>query len=151
VLGEGDLIASASQQGQDHPLAIAQRETISEKVTDILIERGEQKVVHGVAKNAGARISDDGFGKLVLRSGPMASARSMSAPGVTSPGIIPEAARSRIGLGVQKRSSAEAWKAGSLDVPSVASIGARGSIVMPLSGTPPTICRGTRPRLNQPT
>jgi uncharacterized protein (DUF2336 family) len=69
ALGEGDLIASASQQGQDHLLAIAQRETISEKVTDILIDRGEQKVVHAVAKNAGARISDDGFGKLVLRSG----------------------------------------------------------------------------------
>ena len=69
ALSEGDLIASASQQSQDHLLAIARRETISEAVTDILIERGEQKVVHAVASNAGARISDDGFGELVLRSG----------------------------------------------------------------------------------
>jgi len=69
ALGEGDLIASASHQSQDHLLAIAQRETISEAITDILIERGEAKVVRAVAKNAGARISDDGFGELVLRSG----------------------------------------------------------------------------------
>ena len=69
VLTEPDLIASASTQSQDHLLAIAQRETISEVITDILIERGEQQVVHAVAKNAGAQISDDGFGELVLRAG----------------------------------------------------------------------------------
>jgi uncharacterized protein (DUF2336 family) len=69
ALREGDLIASASHQSQDHLLAIAQRETISEAITDILIERGEAKVVRAVARNAGARISDGGFGELVLRSG----------------------------------------------------------------------------------
>ncbi len=69
VLTEPDLIASASRQGQDHLLAIAQRETISEAITDILIERGEQQVVHAVVKNEGAQISDDGFSELVLRAG----------------------------------------------------------------------------------
>lgn len=69
VLTEPDLIASASSQSQDHLLAIAQRETISAAITDILIERGEQQVVHAVAKNSGAQISDDGFGELVLRAG----------------------------------------------------------------------------------
>ena len=69
VLTEPDLIASASTQGQNHLLAIAQRATISEAVTDILIERGEQQVVHTVARNAGAQISDDGFSELVLRAG----------------------------------------------------------------------------------
>ena len=69
VLTEPDLIRSASTQSQDHLLAIAQRETISEVITDILIERGEQQVVRAVAKNAGAQISDDGFGELVLRAG----------------------------------------------------------------------------------
>ena len=62
ALTETDLITSASTQSQGHLLAIAQREAISEAITDILIERGEQKVVHAVAKNAGAQISDDGFG-----------------------------------------------------------------------------------------
>lgn len=69
ALTEPDLIASASTQSQDHLLAIARREKISEAITDILIERGEQQVVHAVAKNAGAEISDDGFGELVLRAG----------------------------------------------------------------------------------
>jgi uncharacterized protein (DUF2336 family) len=69
VLTEPDLIASASTQSQDHLLAIAQRETISEAITDILIERGQPRVVRAVAKNSGAQISDNGFGELVLRAG----------------------------------------------------------------------------------
>ncbi|WP_024515704.1 DUF2336 domain-containing protein [Bradyrhizobium sp. Tv2a-2] len=69
VLTEPDLIASAATQGQGHLLAIAQRETVSAAITDILIERGEQQVVRAVAKNAGAQISDDGFSELVLRAG----------------------------------------------------------------------------------
>jgi uncharacterized protein (DUF2336 family) len=69
VLTEPDLIASASTQSQDHLLAIAQRESISQVITDVLIERGEQQVVHAVAKNTGAQISDDGFSELVLRAG----------------------------------------------------------------------------------
>jgi uncharacterized protein (DUF2336 family) len=69
ALGETDLIASATSQSQDHLYAIAQREAISEAVTDILIDRGEPRVVHAVAGNEGARISDGGFGKLVRLSG----------------------------------------------------------------------------------
>ncbi|HLG79524.1 MAG TPA: DUF2336 domain-containing protein [Bradyrhizobium sp.] len=69
VLTEPDLVASASKQSQNHLLAIAQREAVSEVITDILIERGEQQVVHAVAKNAGAQISDDGFSELVMRAG----------------------------------------------------------------------------------
>lgn len=69
VLTEPDLVASASTQSQDHLMAIARRETISAAVTDILIERGEQQVVHAVARNAGAQISEDGFSELVLRAG----------------------------------------------------------------------------------
>jgi len=69
ALGDADLIASAGRQSQDHLYAIAQRETISEAVTDILIDRGERRVVHAVAGNEGARISDGGIGKLVQQSG----------------------------------------------------------------------------------
>jgi hypothetical protein len=69
ALAESDLVASASNQSQDHLYAIAQRRTISEAITDILIARGEQRVVHAVAINEGARISDDGFGRLVQLSG----------------------------------------------------------------------------------
>ena len=69
VLSDSDLIVSASTQSQGHLYAIAQRRTISEAITEILIERGEPIVVHTVAKNAGARISDDSFRELVERSG----------------------------------------------------------------------------------
>ena len=69
VLSEADLVVSASTQSQGHLYAIAQRQTISEAITKILIERGEPIVVHTVAKNAGASISDDSFRELVARSG----------------------------------------------------------------------------------
>jgi uncharacterized protein (DUF2336 family) len=69
ALCESDLVAGARTKGQAHLQAIASRRTLSEVVTEILIERGESKVVHIVAKNAGARISDDSFAKLVMRAG----------------------------------------------------------------------------------
>jgi uncharacterized protein (DUF2336 family) len=68
-LAEPDLVESASTQGQDHLFAISQRRTLSENVTDILVERGNRRVAHTVAKNAGARFSDFGFDKLVDRAG----------------------------------------------------------------------------------
>lgn len=69
ALTDGDLVASASTQGQGHLRAIAHRRTLSEVVTGILIERGEPIVVHTVAANAGARFSDGGFHELVARAG----------------------------------------------------------------------------------
>jgi uncharacterized protein (DUF2336 family) len=68
VLSESDLVASASTKSQGHLYAIAQRQTLSEVLTDILVRRGEGNVVRAVAKNAGARISDRSFHDLVLRS-----------------------------------------------------------------------------------
>lgn len=69
ALSDTDLVVNARTQGQDHLYAIAHRPTISEAVTEILIERGEPNVVRTVAKNAGARISDDSFRDLVVRAG----------------------------------------------------------------------------------
>jgi len=69
ALSDSDLVVSASTQGQGHLYAIAHRRTISEVITGILIERGEPNVVHTVAKNAGARISDGSFRELVVRAG----------------------------------------------------------------------------------
>jgi uncharacterized protein (DUF2336 family) len=68
VLSESDLVASARTQSQGHLYAIAQRQTLSEVLSGILIERGECNVVRAVAKNTGACISDRGFRDLVLRS-----------------------------------------------------------------------------------
>ena len=69
ALSEPDLVVSASTQSQDHLYALAQRRSISETITDILIQRGERKVVHAVAGNQGASISDNGFRELVVRFG----------------------------------------------------------------------------------
>ncbi len=69
ALSESDLVANASTQGQGHLQAIAHRRTISEAITEILIERGEPNVVRTVAKNAGARFSDGSFRELVARAG----------------------------------------------------------------------------------
>lgn len=69
ALNESDLVVSASTQSQAHLYAIAQRLAISEVITKILIERGDPNVVHAVAKNPGAQISDRSFHYLVLRAG----------------------------------------------------------------------------------
>ena len=61
-------LVSAGAKSQQHLHAIAQRRSLSEAVTDVLVERGDRDVVHSVAKNAGARFSDAGFRMLVKRS-----------------------------------------------------------------------------------
>ena len=63
-----DLVANASSKSQQHLAAIAQRKSLSEAVTDVLVERGDRDVVHSVVRNAGARFSDAGFRMLVKRS-----------------------------------------------------------------------------------
>lgn len=67
-LDEADLIANASQKSQQHLAAIAERKSLSEALTDVLVQRGDPQVVHSVAKNRGARFSDAGFRLLVKRS-----------------------------------------------------------------------------------
>jgi uncharacterized protein (DUF2336 family) len=67
-LGEHQLVANAANKSQDHLFAISQRKSLSEAVTDVLVERGDSNVVHSVVKNTGARFSDAGFRMLVNRS-----------------------------------------------------------------------------------
>lgn len=67
-LGDDDLVANAGSKSQNHLHAIAQRAALSEPVTDVLVERGDRRVVLTVIKNSGARFSDSGFGKLVGRA-----------------------------------------------------------------------------------
>jgi len=68
AIGEDDLVATAQTKSQDHLYAIAQRRALSECITDVLIDRGERRVVHTVAQNPGARISDTGYTTLVARA-----------------------------------------------------------------------------------
>ncbi len=67
-LDEPALLANANTKSQQHLFAISQRKSLSEAVTDVLVERGDREVVHSVVKNVGARFSDAGFRMLVKRS-----------------------------------------------------------------------------------
>jgi uncharacterized protein (DUF2336 family) len=62
------LVAGANIKSQRHLFAISRRRSLSETVTDVLVERGDRDVVHSVVKNGGARFSDMGFRILVDRS-----------------------------------------------------------------------------------
>jgi uncharacterized protein (DUF2336 family) len=68
VLDHQALIDAARTKSQQHLLAISQRPSLGEPLTDVLVARGDQHVVRTVAKNSGARFSDSGFGILVKRS-----------------------------------------------------------------------------------
>jgi uncharacterized protein (DUF2336 family) len=67
-LDDPALLANANTKSQRHLFAISQRQSLSETVTDVLVERGDREVVHAVVKNVGARFSDAGFRMLVKRS-----------------------------------------------------------------------------------
>lgn len=67
-LAERDLIEIAKSKGQTHLLAIAIRAQLSEAITDILIERGDKRVVGKLARNSGARFSQGGYEMIVSRA-----------------------------------------------------------------------------------
>jgi uncharacterized protein (DUF2336 family) len=67
-LTDDDLVENATTKSQDHLFAIAQRLKLSPVVTDVLVDRGDQRVVHKVVKNKGARFSLAGYGKLTNRA-----------------------------------------------------------------------------------
>jgi uncharacterized protein (DUF2336 family) len=62
------LVANACTKSQTHMLAISERKSIDESVTDVLVTRGDQKVVSSVARNNGARFSDFGFLHMIKRA-----------------------------------------------------------------------------------
>jgi uncharacterized protein (DUF2336 family) len=67
-LDDETLIAGAKTKSQRHLLAISRRIQLSEGVTDVLVERGDRQVVVSTAANNGAKFSEFGYSKLVLRS-----------------------------------------------------------------------------------
>ena len=50
-LSDADLVENATTKSQDHLFAIAQRLRLSEQVTDILVERGNRRVLRRVVRN----------------------------------------------------------------------------------------------------
>lgn len=68
VLTEADILQLAEASSDDHLQAIATRPTLSWRVTDVLIDRGSNKVLRTVSGNAGAEVSETGLRRLVDRA-----------------------------------------------------------------------------------
>ena len=67
-LTTGDLVAVAKTKSQAHLLAIAGRVQLGEFVTDALLAHGDRDVVHAVASNTGACLSEAAFSILLQRA-----------------------------------------------------------------------------------
>lgn len=67
-LTDDDLIAVLNRHGQDHARAIAQRSTVSELVSDVIVERGDDKTLDVLVRNDGARISRQAMETVVDRA-----------------------------------------------------------------------------------
>ena len=67
-LDDATLIANARSKSQGHMLAISTRRALSGAVTDVLVELGNEEVVHSTVKNPGAQFTDNGYSALVARA-----------------------------------------------------------------------------------
>jgi uncharacterized protein (DUF2336 family) len=65
VLLDDDLAPLAREKSQSHLLAISRRDSLSERITDILVDRGDALVLDAVVENRGARFSAPGAAALV--------------------------------------------------------------------------------------
>jgi hypothetical protein len=62
------LVDIARTKGQDHLLAISGRANLPEAVTDVIVDRGESKVIRRLADNASARFSEAGYTGMVAHA-----------------------------------------------------------------------------------
>jgi len=67
-LDDDTLVTTAKTKSQPHLLAISERKSLGEAVTDVLVTRGNWDVVNSVANNKGARFSDFGFLHMIKRA-----------------------------------------------------------------------------------
>lgn len=64
-LEDGDLMAVALAKSGDHREAIARRQVVSAPVADVLVAKGERPVMHTLASNPGAKLSEASVAVLV--------------------------------------------------------------------------------------
>jgi uncharacterized protein (DUF2336 family) len=67
-LGTETLVQIASTKSQDHLFAISGRANLPEAVTDVIVDRGERKVIRRLANNASARFSEAGYSGMVAHA-----------------------------------------------------------------------------------
>jgi len=69
LVDEKMLIEIASEKGQGHLLAMAERPTLSADLTDVIVARGDRDVIRRTAGNAGAAFSTSSYSTLIKRAG----------------------------------------------------------------------------------
>jgi uncharacterized protein (DUF2336 family) len=67
-LDDDTLIETARNKSQAHLLAISTRRALSGAVTDVLVLRGDDEVIHSTVNNPGAEFSERGFTRLINRA-----------------------------------------------------------------------------------
>ena len=67
-LDDDMLIETARNKSQAHLMAISTRRVLSGAVTDVLVLRGNDEVIHSTVNNPGAEFSERGFTRLVNRA-----------------------------------------------------------------------------------
>lgn len=68
LLDNVTLVENAKTKSQHHLLAISRRKSLTETVTDVLVERGNREVALSAVQNPGAKFSQTGYVRLVKRS-----------------------------------------------------------------------------------
>jgi uncharacterized protein (DUF2336 family) len=67
-LDDDTLIETARNKSQAHLMAISTRRVLSGAVTDVLVLRGNDEVIHSTVTNPGAEFSERGFTRLITRA-----------------------------------------------------------------------------------
>jgi uncharacterized protein (DUF2336 family) len=67
-LDDDALIETARSKSQAHLMAISTRRVLSGAVTDVLVLRGNDEVIHSTVNNPGAEFSERGFTRLLHRA-----------------------------------------------------------------------------------
>lgn len=67
-LEESDLLDVVRTQGQGHLRAVSERDTVSEAVSDVIVERGDDQTVGVLIRNDGARLSRSAHEAVVDRA-----------------------------------------------------------------------------------
>jgi hypothetical protein len=68
VLSDDDLIEIVSNQSEDHRVAIAGRQQVTERVGDAIVEHGQTASVHRLVRNANAELGQQTLERLVERA-----------------------------------------------------------------------------------
>lgn len=133
-LDEADLLEVAQKRGQDHLLVLSTRQHLTEAVTDVIVTRGDERVVQTVAGNETARFSTFGFETLATKAEADVALQGILQARVDVPPeqferiVAAAKARAREGLvesvGADAALLAEALEAGAEQ------IGSRGSMAM---------------------